>query len=121
MEDTWETFTMNLSTWNYDDQYDAMTMDSLDKRYKNVSMNKLYGDQIWLDVKYGKLMRPWKCGVTLENIYGTNCGQFDRSTGAQEFTYNYIKNSTDQILAERAPKRMLELQDPSKYDGRLGL
>jgi len=31
MNDTWETFTMNLSVWNYDETFDSMTMDSLDE------------------------------------------------------------------------------------------
>jgi len=75
---------MNLTVWSHDENFDGMILDShTEDRYKDRPMQKKLTEQIWLDVKYGKLMKPYFSKVTdLENIHGTNCGQWDTSTGA---------------------------------------
>lgn len=66
-------------------------------------------------------MKPYTYTITLPNIHGSNCGQWDASSGAQKFTYNFTKTSYNQKYMERHPHRVLECQDPSKYDGKLGI
>lgn len=108
--DVFESYTVGFTVWNvFDDTADQMTCETSNADYKSLTMTKAHQDFMWMDVKYGKPMKPWSCQIRLGNTHGTSCGQWDRTSGFQHFTYQYSKKNYSMNQSERDPKRLMEI------------
>lgn len=74
----------------------------------------------WKNTKYGQPMRPFECIIKLPNNISGDEGQFNSLNQEDQFiTYQFqkVNNQKREILLEREPMRILQIQNPATYDG----
>lgn len=105
-----------------DDAEDHLSMECDRTGMQVLKMEQTKEPQQWMYSKYGQEMRPWECIVKIPNTVSGDCGQFEEGSYDKNLFYSFQKrnNRKTEVIMEREPKRMVEIQNPKTYNGEYG-
>lgn len=113
INDEWESYQIKFSVYQpLEGQYDMM-LEGNKAQLERVVMVQSAQPKEWLMNKYGKKVRPYEVTVRMN--------QEELVSQKDKIYYSYSLKNFEQndVIYEREPNRILEIQDPSLYRGEL--
>jgi len=120
LNDEWESYMIRYTVfYPMDDSEDYLTMESDRTGMQVLKMERTKEPSDWMQSKYGQQMRPWECIVKIPNTVSGDCGQFEEGSYDKNLFYSFSKknNKRAEVVMEREPKRMIDLENPKTYKG----
>ena len=119
LNDEWETYSIKLSVLEpFEDKSLDVRVQGNKPGFDNQVMVRNLEQAIdWMPHKYGKPVKPFEILIKMRQV------DADVGSDALRFEYGYSMKSfgSDEIVYEREPHRIIELQDPEDYRGQVGL
>ena len=129
--DEWETYTLKLSIFEpFDDPKIDVRLQGNHPQLQDVVMTRADKPSAWLQHKYGKKVQPFEVNVKMRQASGPGGAEDSFSFSdaeaprAQpnrlEYCYSLKLFGSKEVVYEREPHRVLEIQDPLLYRGQMG-
>jgi len=124
LRDEWEQFTLKFSVFSPFDEGMFLEGDS-GLGLGDLRMQRVPRRDGWLLHKYGTTVTPWECRVKIDNKEGDSCGEWrqDVCGYTKKIQYHFRKLGSgvyNDSAREREPGRILEIENPERYQGELG-
>lgn len=121
VNDVWETYSLNFSVFQpfVDTNSFDMRLDGNIKELDRKLMHKREDTINWMPSKYGQKIRPYEVTVTMKQENRENKDLVTSPKKTIEYLYSMKNFKSQEVVFEREPYRVLEIQDPIFYRGTL--
>jgi hypothetical protein len=120
INDEWETYLINYTVFQpFEDNLFDMRIEGNRPELDHQVLKKRELPVDWMPVKYGQKMRPYELDIKVRQNEKDISNEESGKNVRFEYYYSMKKFETGEIVYEREPHRVLEIQDPILYRGEL--